>query len=83
MLWFRPYRDPRLQLLLRVTDVMAVVGLLTSIILAACWLRARRFGSEPLCVGLFAALALLLDSPNYVTDAFDFGRLAFIPLTPL
>ena len=79
LLQFRSYPDPQLQLLLRVTDVLAVVGLLGSIILAVWWLRERTVGPEPLSVGLFAGLALLLDSPNYMTDAFGFGR----PVSPL
>ncbi len=73
LLWFRPYPDPRVQLLLRVTDILAVLGLVISVVLAARWLLARRLGPAGLAVGLFAALALVLGAP-VMSEAFAFGR---------
>jgi hypothetical protein len=79
MLWLRPYPDPRLQLLLRVTDFLAVLGLAISIILAVRWLLESRLGPVTLCVGFFAALALVLGAPGHMIDAFGFAR----PVSPL
>jgi hypothetical protein len=79
LLWFRPYPDPRLQLLLQVTDFLAVLGLAIGIILAVRWLLEHRLGPVTLCVGLFAALALVLGAPAHMIDAFGFAR----PVSPL
>ena len=79
LLLFRPYPDPRIQLLLRVTDFLAVLGLAISIVLAILWLARERAGPVTICVGLFAVLALVLSSPSYMTEAFGFGR----PVSPL
>jgi hypothetical protein len=79
LLWFRPYPDPRVQLLLRATDFLAVLGLAASIILAVCWLRKSRFGPVTLSVALFAVLALVLGAPGHMQDAFGFAR----PVSPL
>lgn len=79
LLWLRPYPDPPIQLLLRVTDFLAVLGLAISVVLAILWLARERAGPVTICVGLFAALALVLSSPSYMTEAFGFGR----PVSPL
>ncbi len=79
LLWFRPYPDPRVQLLLRVTDFLAVLGLAISIILAVRWLRERGSGPVTLCVAFFAALALVLGAPSHMIEAFGFAR----PVSPL
>jgi hypothetical protein len=78
LVWFRPYPDPGVQLVLRVTDTLAVLGLAISIILAARWLLDRRPGPVSLAVGSFAALALVLGAP-VMSEAFAFGR----PVSPL
>ena len=78
LLWFRPYPDPRVQLVLRVTDILAVLGLVASVVLAARWLLGRRLGPVSLAVGFFAALALVLGAP-VMSEAFAFGR----PVSPL
>jgi hypothetical protein len=77
--WLRPYPDPRLQLLLRVTDVLAVLGLAVSIILAVRWIVARGLDPVTLCVGFFACLGLVLGAPSHMVEAFGFGR----PVSPL
>jgi hypothetical protein len=79
LLWFRTYPDPRVQLLLRVTDFLAVLGLAIGIILAVHWLMEHRFGPVSFCVGLFAALALVLGAPGHMLDSFGFAR----PVSPL
>ncbi len=79
LFWLRPYPDLRVQLLLRVTDVLAVLGLAVSIILAARWIRNRGWGPVTLCAGFFACLALVLGAPSHMTEAFGFGR----PVSPL
>ncbi len=79
LLWFRPDPDPHMQLLLRVTDFLAVLGLVACIILAARWVPERRLGPVTLCVGSFAALALVLGARSYMVEAFGFAR----PESPL
>jgi len=85
LFWLRPYPDPLGQLLLRVTDVLAVLSLAISILLAARWILApryimnRRIGPVTLCIGFFAGLALVLGAPSHMLDAYGFGR----PVSPL
>jgi hypothetical protein len=79
LFWLRTVPDPRAQLLFRVTDVLAVLGVVLSIVLAVRWLMRSRRGSVTLCAGFFAGLALVLGSPEYMIDAFGFGR----PISPL
>jgi hypothetical protein len=79
LLWLRPYPNASVQLLLRVTDVLAVLGLAVSIVLAIRWLLQSRPGPASLCVGFFAALALALGAPAHMIDAFGFAR----PVSPL
>jgi hypothetical protein len=79
LLWLRPYPDPRVQLLLRVTDVLAVLGLAVSLALAVRWLLQRRLGPVTLCVAFFASLGLVLGAPSHMIDAFGFAR----PVSPL
>jgi hypothetical protein len=78
LLVLRPYFNPRVQPLIRITDVLAVVGLAISIILAAKWIVDRGLGPATLCVGVFAVLALLL-GPLPMAEAYGFGR----PVSPL
>jgi hypothetical protein len=73
LLVFRPYPDPMGQLLLRVTDFLAVAGLIACIVLAALWLRKRFSTAVPICVGLYVWLALVL-GPKVMEDPFAFGR---------
>jgi hypothetical protein len=79
LFWFRLHPEPHLQLLLRVTDFLAVLGLAVSIILAVRWILGRRAGPATLCAGFFAALALVLGSPDHMIEAFGFAR----PISPL
>jgi hypothetical protein len=79
LLWFRPYPDPSLQLLLRVTDILAVLGLIACILLAMLWIRKERPDPVTLCIGLYICLALVLCSPSYMIDALGFAR----PVSPL
>jgi hypothetical protein len=80
LLWLRPYPELAIvQALLRVTDVLAVLGLAISIVLAICWLVRRSPGPITLCVGSFTALALVLGAPGHMVEAYGFGR----PVSPL
>jgi hypothetical protein len=79
LFWLRPYPDPRVQLWLRVTDILAVAGLIACILLAVLWLRKLPIGPVTICVGLYVCLALVLCSPGYMVEAFGFGR----PVSPL
>jgi hypothetical protein len=79
LLWLRPFPDPLVQLLMRITDFLAVLGLAISMILAVRWLLERRLAPATLCVGFFAALAVVLCSPSHMIEAFGFGR----PVSPL
>jgi hypothetical protein len=79
LLWLRPYPDPGLQLLLRVTDVLAVLGLAISIVLAVRWLVRLGFGPVTFCIACFAVLGLIFGSPTHMQDAVGFAR----PVSPL
>lgn len=79
LLWLRPYPNPFLQLLLRATDFLAVLGLAISIAFAVRWLPNCRQGPVAICIGLFAVLALVLGAPVCMVEAFAFGR----PISPL
>ncbi len=89
LLWLRPYPDALGQLLLRVTDVLAVLGLAISVFIAIRWFCKRWFCKQwttkhrldpvTICVALFAALALVLGGRDHMIDAFGFGR----PVSPL
>ncbi len=71
--------NPYVERLLRVTDLLAVMGLALSIALAVIWIVRRGVGPVTICVGLFAALALVLGAPSHMLEAFGFGR----PISPL
>ncbi len=73
LLIFRPYPDPVGQLVLRLTDFLAVAGLIASLILAALWLRKLRGGPVEICVALYGCFALVLGTP-VMADPFAFGR---------
>lgn len=79
LLWLRPYPDAVTQLILRVTDVLAVLGLAISVFVAILWLSKSRLSPVTLCVALFAVLALVLGGREHMIDAFGFGR----PISPL
>jgi hypothetical protein len=71
---FRSFPDPRVEWLVRVTDVLAVLGLALCIVLAAYWIQKRVRTAATLTVGGFAVLALVLGSPYYMIEAYGFGR---------
>jgi hypothetical protein len=73
LLVFRPYPDPVGQAVLRITDFLAVAGLAAGVVLAVLWLRKCRLEPVPICVGLYACLALVL-GPKVMVEAFSFGR---------
>jgi hypothetical protein len=73
LLVFRTYFSAIGQVVLRVTDLLAVAGLIASVIVAAVWLRKAKIGPASLCVALYACLALMLGVP-VMFDPFAFGR---------
>jgi hypothetical protein len=78
LLVFRSYSTALGQLVLRATDLLAVAGLIASVVLAAFWLRKGPSAPVTICVGLYACLALVLGAP-VMEDPFAFGRV----ITPL
>jgi hypothetical protein len=76
---FRVFPDPRVQLLVRITDVLALLGLALSIVLAAFWIQKRGRTPVTLAVGCFSALALVLGSPAHMIEAYGFAR----PVSPM
>lgn len=74
LLVFRSFPDPRVQWLVRVTDVLAVLGLGLSTALAVYWIQKRGWTAVTISVAFFAALALMLGSPVYMIEAYGFGR---------
>jgi hypothetical protein len=80
LFWLRQYPDSRIQLLLRVADLLAVLGVILSIALTVRWLLQLRWGPVTLCAAFFVALELALSSlPGYMDEAFGFAR----PVSPL
>jgi hypothetical protein len=79
LLVFRHDPDPGVELLVRVTDVLAVIGLAVCIALAVIWVIKAQPMPVTFSVGLFAALALVLGAPSHMIEAFGFSR----PVSPL
>jgi hypothetical protein len=80
LFWLRPYPDPPVQLLLRVADLLAVLGLVISLLLAVRWLLELGISPATLCAGFFLALELALSSlAGYMDEAYGFAR----PVSPL
>ena len=73
LLVFRPYSTAIGQFVLRATDLLAVVGLIASVVLTAVWLRKGPVRQVTVCAGLYACLALVLGS-KVMEDPFAFGR---------
>ena len=71
---FRSFPDLRVQWLVRITDVLAVLGLGVSTALAVFWTQKRGWTAVTLSVAFFAALALMLGSRVYMIEAYGFGR---------
>jgi hypothetical protein len=79
LLWFRTYSNSHVQLLLRITDILAVLGLAVTLIIAVRWILESRLSPVIICVGCFGGLALVLGAPGHMIDAFGFAR----PVSPL
>ena len=73
LLIFRTYFNPLGQVVLRTLDLLAVLGLIASVAVAAGWLRHAKTGPVSLCVVLYASLAVVL-GPPVMFDPFAFGR---------
>jgi hypothetical protein len=73
LLIFRAYAYPIGQTVVRTLDFLAVAGLIVCLVLAVLWLLKRPFGPVPVCIALYACLALVL-GPEVMMDPFAFGR---------
>ena len=76
------FRDDPLrwvQAILRVTDVVALAGLLVCLGLAVYSILPERMREIQICVGLFVALGLVMGSPYYLIEPYGYAR----PVSPL
>ena len=73
--------DPQLwvQAILRVTDVVALAGLLVCLGLAVYSILPERVREIQICVGLFVILGLVMGSPYYLIEPYGYAR----PVSPL
>ncbi len=73
--------DPALwvQNILRVTDILALTGLLVCLGLAVYAMLRERQRKIQICVGLFVILGLVLGSPYYLIEPYGYAR----PISPL
>ncbi len=55
-------------------DLLSVLGLLLSILLALWWISKRPVNPATIAVALFCVLGLVLGSPYYLTEADGFAR---------
>ena len=67
------------ELIFQTVDLLSVLGLLLSIILALWWISKQPLNPAGITVGLFCVLGLVLGSPSHLTEAFGFAR----PVSPL
>lgn len=76
----RPLGDPGfVTTVIHVTDTLAILGLIGSLVLAAIWAWRRQAGPARIAVLLFLALGLVLGSPSHMFEAYGYGR----PVSPL
>jgi hypothetical protein len=75
----RPVADPITYWLLRITDPIAVAGLLAAIVLGVITVSKLRTVAVKVAVGLYVLLAAVLTSPAHLEDPVGFAR----PVTPL
>ena len=73
--------DPALwvQTILRVTDILALTGLLVCLGLAVYAILRERGREIQICIGLFVILGLVLGSPYYLIEPYGYAR----PISPL
>ena len=62
------------ELIFQTVDLLAVLGLLLSIILALWWISKQPLNPAGITVGLFCVLGLVLGSPYYLREAYGFAR---------
>jgi hypothetical protein len=75
----RSYPDPALQLVIRVLDVLSVLGLLATFTMTVVVLRGERNLAIRTAVVLFVMMGLFLSAPVYMQDPYAFSR----PISPL
>ena len=62
------------ELIFQTVDLLSVLGLLLSIILALWWIAKQPLNPVGITVGLFCGLGLVLGSPYYLREAYGFAR---------
>jgi hypothetical protein len=75
----REVSDPLTQSILRITDVISLIGLLICLGLAAYWIIPERIREIQICVGLFVILGLVLGAPGHLIEPYGYAR----PVSPL
>ena len=76
---FRHDPEPWVQTILRISDVIALAGLLLCLGLAVYWILPERVREIQICVGLFVILGLVLGSPSHLIEPYGYAR----PVSPL
>ena len=71
--------SPKLEMIARSADVVALSGILGALILAVVLLRMRPPGAIPIAAGLYVALAITLTAVRYWDSCYSYSRV-FSPL---
>jgi hypothetical protein len=75
----RSYPDPSIQAILRTLDVLAVLGLLGTFVVAVLLLRVERVMAIRVAVILFLIVGCFMGAAVHMRDAYGFAR----PVSPL
>ena len=74
------YPLPRWQeAVMQTVDVLAMLGLLASCVIALWWMRRKGFGPVGVSTVFFVALALAVGNTDHLTDAYGYAR----PIAPM
>lgn len=79
LFWRRQHPDHLLSLLMQAFDLAALAGFAASLVLAVVFVRRAKIGPGEIAVLLFAALAITISSPDWMVEAYSYGR----PTSPL
>jgi hypothetical protein len=75
----RPVPDPVLHTVIQVLDVLSLLGLIASLVLAMRWIWKLWPGPVAITAALFVGLGLVAGSPAHLFEAYGYAR----PLSPL
>jgi hypothetical protein len=75
----RPVPDPVLHTVIQVLDVLSLLGLIASLVLAVRWIWKLWPGPVAITTALFVMLGLIAGSPAHLFEAYGYAR----PLSPL